>query len=535
MHRYRLFWSARSNWKEESRHMGVSHERCDDLPGMAESYWIDTSPDTGFPPLAGDGRVDVTVIGGGIAGISTAFMLKRGGMTVALLDAYQIVKGTSGYTTAKITALHRLIYRHLIDRFGREKARQYADANQASIDTIASLVGEFNIPCAFERKPAYTYAESDESEKIVRDEADAARTLGLPATFVEDVPLPGGSHGAVLVENQAQFHPRNYLLALAGQIPGEGCYIFEMTQALGIRERNDRVTVQTNRGALISDYVVLATHYPLHDTPGAYYARMRPSRSYALGIRIEEPFPDGMFINAQGPVHSWRSHPMGDGDLVIVTGEEHATGRVTDTRAHYRSLEACARGVYTVRSVDYHWSAQDYLTSDRVPYIGRLAEEQERVYVATGFGKWGMTTGTVAATILSDLILGRSNPWTDIFDPSRFQGQPATPKRIPEILESAGGTLVVPASRYDQAVAGLPHCEGMILEVDERRIALYRDVHGDIHGLDPTCMHRGCTVAWNNAEKSWDCPCHGSRYDAHGHVIEGPTVHPLKPLTIRKD
>ncbi|NMA88136.1 MAG: FAD-binding oxidoreductase, partial [Methanoculleus bourgensis] len=187
-------------------------ERNDGLPGVAESYWVATSPETGFPPLDGHGRVDVTVIGGGIAGITTAFLLKRAGLTVALLDAGRIVKGATGYTTAKITSLHRLIYRDLIDRFGSTKARQYADANQAGIEMIASLVREYNIPCSFERKPAYTYAESEESRDSVAAEADAARSLHLPAAFVDDVPLPGRTYGAVILENQAQFHPRNYLL-----------------------------------------------------------------------------------------------------------------------------------------------------------------------------------------------------------------------------------------------------------------------------------------------------------------------------------
>ncbi|MCK8519579.1 FAD-dependent oxidoreductase [Methanoculleus sp. 7T] len=508
--------------------MGESPERNGGLPGKAESYWVDTSPETGFPPLDGDGRVDVTVIGGGIAGITTAFLLKRAGLTVALLDAYRIVKGATGYTTAKVTSLHRLIYADLIDRFGSAKAKQYADANQAAIEMIASIVREYNIPCDFERKPAYTYAESAESRDLVAAEADAAKSLGLPATFTDDVPLPGRAHGAVVLENQAQFHPRNYLLLLAGHLPGEGSYIFERTRAVGVEEQTDGVRVTTDWGSLYSDYAVLATHYPIYDRPGSYFSRMRASRSYALGLRIDEPFPNGIFINAAGAVHSWRSQPAGGGELVIVTGAAHDTGKAADTREHYRRLADYARSVYPVRSIDYHWSAQDYITADRVPYIGRLAEGHDRVFVATGFGKWGMAAGTAAGMILADLIRDRASPWAEVFDPARFKEQPEYPDWVRNKLQSAGRPFEVEAARFDREVAAIPHGEGRVVEINEQKVAVYRDEHGAVRTLDPTCMHMACTVAWNNAEKSWDCPCHGSRYDAYGRVIESPTVKDLK-------
>ncbi|NLA39694.1 MAG: FAD-dependent oxidoreductase [Methanomicrobiales archaeon] len=500
----------------------------DSLPGIAESYWIATSPETGFPRLNEDGRVDVTVIGGGIAGITTAFLLKRAGMTVTLLEADRIVKGATGYTTAKITSLHRLIYRDLIDRFGSAKAQQYADANQAGIDMIASLAREYNIPCSFERKPAYTYAESEEARDLVAAEADAARSLGLPAAFTERVELPVETHGAVVLENQAQFHPRNYLLLLAGHLPGDGSYIFEMTRALGIEEQGGEVQVRTDRGTLISEYAVLTTHYPIYNRPGSYFARMRASRSYALALRINEPFPDGIFINADGPVHSWRSQPaVSDGELVIVTGEEHETGKVTDTRAHYQRLDEYARSVYPERTVAYHWSAQDYITADRVPYIGPLAEGHDHIFVATGFGKWGMAAGTVAGMILADQIRGRANPWAEVFDPARFRYKPDYPVWVQKSLQSAGGTIEVDGAWFDMETATIPPGEGRVIEADGQKVAVYRDGPGALHVLDPTCMHMACTVTWNNAEKSWDCPCHGSRYDAYGRVIESPSVRDL--------
>ncbi len=509
--------------------MEASPDRSTDLPGTAESYWIDSSPETGFPPLDGDGHADVAVIGGGIAGITTAFLLKRAGLTVALIDAYRIVTGATGYTTAKITSLHRLIYRDLIDRFGEAGARQYAAANRAAIEMIASLVREYSIPCSFERKPAYTYAESEETRESVAAEADAARSLGLPAAFVDDVPLPMETYGAVALEDQAQFHPRNYLLLLAGHLPGEGSYVFETTRALDLEERPDGVAVRTDRGTLSSDYAVLATQYPFYDCPGAYFARMRPSTSYALGIRTGEPFPDGVFINAGGPVHSWRSHPADAGELVIVTGAEHDTGQATDTKAHCRGLEAYARSVYPDGVVDYRWSAQDYVTADRVPYIGPLASGHDRVFVATGFGKWGMTNGTAAGMILTDLVRGRTNPWAEVFDPARFGGQPEYPDGVRKKPAVVKGPVEIDAGRLDREAAAIPPREGRVVEIDGRKVAVFRDGRGGVVALDPACMHMGCTVAWNNAEETWDCPCHGSRYDTFGKVIHGPAVRNLVP------
>jgi glycine/D-amino acid oxidase-like deaminating enzyme/nitrite reductase/ring-hydroxylating ferredoxin subunit len=514
--------------------MGDSREYNSGLPGKAESYWIDSSPPTAYPPLDGERKVDVAVVGAGIAGISAAFMLKRAGLTVALVDARRIGTGTTGYTTAKITSLHRLIYRHLIERFGVAKARQYADANQAAIETIATYVREFSIPCGFERKPAYTFAESEESRNIVEAEADAAKGLGLPASYVEEIPLPVETFGAVRFESQAQFHPRNYLLALAERIEGEGSSVLENTRALAVEEREDGVSVRTERGSILADHLILATHYPIHDRPGAYYARMQASRSYALGIRVGEPFPDGIFINAEGSVHSWRSHPDDGGDLVIVTGAAHGVGQVADTRERYRNVEAYARLVYPVTSVDYHWSAQDYITADRVPYIGRLAPGHDRVYVATGFGKWGMTAGTAAAMILSDLVLGRSSPWSEVFDPGRFTEEPGYPEWVAGTLRSAGGEVEIAAARFEQEVSAIPRGEGKVIEAGGQKVAVYRDEDGGVHTLDPTCMHMACTVAWNNAESSWDCPCHGSRYDARGKVIQSPTVRDLAEKTVRK-
>ncbi len=374
--------------------------------------------------------------------------------------------------------------------------------------------------------------------KKVEAEADAARSLGLPAAFVEEIPLPARSYGAVVMENQAQFHPVKYLLHLASLIPpGDGSRIYEKTRALEVQDGGGRCTVRTTSGTVTAESVVLATHYPpFYDAPGFYFARMEPSRSYALGVRIDEPFPDGLFINADGPpVHSWRSQPAGDGELVIVGGMEHRTGEGVDTRRHYRDLEAYARSVYPVTSVDYRWSAQDYITIDGVPpYIGRLADGHENVYIATGFRKWGgMTNGTAAATIITDMIRGRENPpWAEVYAPNRFKPAASAWRFLAHNIEVAekyiGGAISRPAGGD---LADVAPGEGRVLMIEGgKKAGVFRDEKGRVHAVNPTCTHLGCVAAWNSAEETWDCPpCHGSRYDADGRVIHGPAVRDLKP------
>jgi glycine/D-amino acid oxidase-like deaminating enzyme/nitrite reductase/ring-hydroxylating ferredoxin subunit len=484
-----------------------------DLPGRAESYWLASTPESSYPALQDDIRVDVAIIGGGIVGITSAFLLKQAGVSVAVVEADGIIKGVTGYTTAKITSQHGLIYDRLISELGRGKAKQYAESNQAAIDKIEYIVRSWDISCDFSHKPAYADAGSEDSAHVILDEVRAARSLGLPASFEGAPPLPFETYGAVRFNHQAQFHPRKYLCALAKEIQGGSCYIFEKTRALGI-EGGDPVVVKTDRGTIRAENIIQATHFPIVDKPGNLFKRLHQSMSYVLGIRIEETFPDGMFINAEEPARSLRSQPAEEGELVLVVGDGHPTGQGNPTHEHYRHLEDWARSIYKVRSIDYHWSTQDVVSDDGVPLIGRITPDSEHSYIATGFRKWGMTAGTAAAMILTDTILGRDNPWTEVYDPSR--SIPAGPFNIQEEL------------------SGLAPGQGTIIERGEEKVAAYRDPKGVLYTLNPSCRHMGCPVSWNDAEKTWDCPCHGSRYNARGEVIQNPAVYGLLEKSVKE-
>ena len=509
----------------------------DDTPSdETESLWIDTTPETSFAPLDGDRSVDVAVVGGGIVGLTAADRLKAAGKTVAVVEADRIVEGVTGKTTAKVTAQHGLVYADLVDRFGEKRARQYARANQHAVETIADRVEADGIDCGFERTPAYTYVRSRDDRDAVKDEVAAARNLGLPASFVESTPLPFETAAAIRVDDQAQFHPREYLLSVADDVDGEGSHVFEQTKATSVEGGQDS-RVETTRGTVVADDVVVATHFPLVDG-GRYFTRMRPKRSYVMAVRLNEDPPVGMFYEPSDPYFSVRTHRIGDVDsngtegsrderLVLFGGQDHKTGHEGDARERYRRLEAHVRERFDVASVEYQWSTQDYVTADSVPYVGELGPATEHVYVATGFGGWGMTNGTAAGTMLAERILTGSHEWADVFDPARF-----TPSSVPTLVREnvhAGkeffeGWL---AKLNASDVESLDPGEATVLREGGTPTGVYRDDEGRYGSVSAVCTHTNCIVEWNDAEKSWDCPCHGSRFEPDGAVIDGPATEPL--------
>jgi glycine/D-amino acid oxidase-like deaminating enzyme/nitrite reductase/ring-hydroxylating ferredoxin subunit len=494
------------------------------LPGKPTSLWLDTTPETNFPVLQNGLTVDVAIIGGGLAGLTAATLLKAEGKTVAVLEAGRIVRGVTGYTTAKITVLHTLIYDQLIRNFGEDKARAYGEANQAAIEQIAALVQEKQIDCDFVRNEAYTYTEAAENVEKIRAEAEAAQKLGLPATLVTETPLPFPIKVAVRFDNQAQFHPRKYLLALAQDIPGAGSHIFENTKVTKLEE-GEPCVLTTEHGTISARDVIVASHFPFNDKT-LYAFRLHSHRSYVLAVRLTEPAPRGMFISPE-PSHSLRSFPAPGSDLLLVGGEGHKTGEGGDTIARYQRLEQWARERFSVKEVEYRWSTQDNKTLDGAPYIGRYAPNSQHLYVATGFGGWGMTNSTVAGMLLRDLILGRDNPWAEVYDPNRanLEGVPEAVKQVGGITKHFVGDRLTDATPQDLAPG-----EGKIVETQRGAVAMYRAEDGEVNTLSPVCTHMGCFVQWNPAEKSWDCPCHGSRFAADGHVVQGPAVYDLKTL-----
>jgi glycine/D-amino acid oxidase-like deaminating enzyme/nitrite reductase/ring-hydroxylating ferredoxin subunit len=490
------------------------------------SVWLAGDDRPTYPPLDGDLDVDVAVVGGGITGLTTALVLQRQGMQVALVEADRVGSGTTGNTTGKVTSQHGLAYQQLVARHGRHKARLYADANQAAIETMASLAGEADADCRFVRAPAFVYALTPEQRDAVEAEHAAARSLGLPAALTTDVDLPFPVEVALRFDGQAHVHAGRYAGALARAIAAGGGRVRERTRATAVDEVGVRVVVRTTGGEVRADHAVIATLLPIVDT-GGFFARARPSRSYGVAARLRQPPPAGMHLGVESPSRSTRPWIEGDQPGLVVVGESHATGEGEPTPARWGELERWAREHFEVESFEHRWSAQDYITADGVPFVGR-SPRRERTYVATGFGKWGLTNGTAAAAILADLVQGRTNPWHAAFDATRIGG-PRTLGRV--VADNLHVARRFAADRLGRAQAGpaadLGPGEGGVATVGGRTGGAYRDAGGTLHAVSITCTHMGCTLRWNQAETSWDCPCHGSRFSHDGAVLNAPAVRPL--------
>jgi glycine/D-amino acid oxidase-like deaminating enzyme/nitrite reductase/ring-hydroxylating ferredoxin subunit len=478
----------------------------------------------------------VAVVGGGITGVTAARLLKREGKTVALLEARKIGLGVTGFTTAKLTVGHGLIYSTLVPRYGADRARLYAESNQAGIERIAAFVEEDRIACDFERAANVVFGRAASDLPKLHEEVACARRAGVDARFTTETELPFDVAGGIEIPDQAQFHPRRYLLALAEALPGDGSHVFELTRAEQVRERDRRCSVRTTSGVVHARDVVVATHLPLLDR-GLFFAKAHPAMSYAIAAPVDDDrAPRNMYISAGPPTRSIRSAPSDEGGrMLIVGGEGHRPGAGGDTERHYQALEEFLDEQFGAAPVEHRWSAHDYVPVDGLPYIGRLTRGSRHVYVATGFAKWGLAKGTCAAMLIGDLILGRPNPWGELYDASRL-GTARSATRL--LTENTQVAMHFVAARVKprpgrEALERLQAGEGAVVRVGRRRVAAYRDGEGTLHTLSATCTHLVCGVEWNTAERTWDCPCHGSRFGATGDVIEGPATAPLPRVTLR--
>ncbi|WP_025949219.1 FAD-dependent oxidoreductase [Geobacillus thermocatenulatus] len=501
------------------------------LPSTVEPYWRDSVSLPSFPKLDADISVDVAVIGGGISGITTAYLLATQGVRVALLEADRLLNGTTGHTTAKITAQHDLVYDEFLNHFGAEKARHYYDACMDALQFIRRTIEEQQIDCDFCEQDAYLYTTSSSSFQKLVKEWEAYERLGIDGAFVESIPLPLPAAAAVVMKRQAQFHPLKYLAKLVDSITQAGSAIYEHTPAADI-EQGKRMTVITrDKKRVECDHVAVCSHFPFYDG-GFYFSRMYAERSYVLGVTITEPYPGGMYLSVDEPKRSIRSAAAGSETLILIGGENHKTGQGVPTMRHYEALSSFASQLFTVNDIRYRWSAQDLTTLDKVPYIGPMTADTPNIYVATGYRKWGMTNGTVAGMLLSDLILDRDNRYRDLYSPSRFYADPSMKQFFTTNLDVAKHLLegkIEPVVRRPQDLA---HGEGAVVSVNGKRAGAYKDEAGGLHVVDTTCTHMGCELEWNSGDRTWDCPCHGSRFSIDGDVIEGPAKQPLARIEL---
>lgn len=462
---------------------------------------------------------DVIVIGGGIAGLCTAWILAREGRKVSLLDAGRLAEATTGNTTAKITALHGAVYADL----GAAKARRYGQTQQAALAALRDAALSLEVDCDWEARDAYTYAVTEDGAKNLRQEAEAAADAGLPAEYITTTALPFEITGAVRVRDQAQFHPRRFLTAMAADIERHAGRVFEHSRVMKVDDGS--VTTQTGQVLHAAD-IVIATGYPAFDRP-ELFSRLTPKRELVVAAPIGEGAdPQGMFLGIDDD-RSVRSAPLPDGGrLLIVTGQTYSPGD-DGVEQRYAELESWMRARFGTGEATYRWSAQDYTTADRIPFVGRFPGH-DRVWVATGFGGWGMTNAMAAAQLLAGRIAGDADhDAVELYDPHRlhpFTEAASMAKAAATVAKNlVGERLTRPATDVDQLQPG----QGAVVMIAGKRCAAYRDDDGTVHAVEATCTHLGCIVGFNDAERTWECPCHGSRFDIDGAVLQGPALRSL--------
>ena len=475
-----------------------------------QSVWSDSCKFEKRKVLDKDIKTDVLVIGAGIAGILTAYMLRENGKEVVLIDKDEVCSGNTKNTTAKITSQHDLIYDKLISEFGLDMAKQYAKANELAIEKYEEIITERKIDCEFERHSAYVYS-LNEVDKI-KKEVEAAKKLGICAEFVQNTNLPFEVKGAVKFNNQAQFNPLKFLNHISKDL-----LIYEHTRALEIKEN----LVITNRGNITANNIVVATHYPIMNTPGYYFMRMHQERSYVIALENADNI-EGMYIDVEKNGCSFRNYK----DLLLLGAIDQRTGE-NEKGGCYDKLRKIAKDLYPNSKEKYHWSAQDCMTIDNIPYIGKYSDETENIYVATGFNKWGMTSSMVAAIIISDMILGKYNDFSEIFSPKRFDLSLSISNMAKDITETTKNFIAqkiyIPSSKIEHIKNG----HAGIVEYNGEKVGVYKNNEGKEFIVTTKCPHLGCQLSWNADELSWDCPCHGSRFDYKGKLIDSPATKDL--------
>jgi glycine/D-amino acid oxidase-like deaminating enzyme/nitrite reductase/ring-hydroxylating ferredoxin subunit len=495
-----------------------------------ESLWLTAAATPPFDPLYGENDAEVVVIGAGITGLTAAVLLAERGRKVVILEAGRVGRGETGHTTAHLTEAVDARYHFLTRSYDAEVAQLVAEGSRSAIEQIERFTRELSIDCDFRRVPAYLYTESRNKVAELKNEAASAAKAGLSARWVEDVPLPFESRGGVRYDNQAQFHPARYVAGLLEHLVSKGVRIYEASPVTAI-ETGEPCVVRTANGSVRASSVFMATNVPV-----AGYTTLNIKaasyRSYAAAYATSKPV-NGLFWDTADPYHYIRCHETPEGTMLIVGGEDHRVGQEPDTEGAFDALGRYVAEKFGALPERFRWSGQIIEPADGLPFIGGGP-----VYVSTGYSGQGMTFGTLAGMIVADLITGQENRWASLFDPMRVHLNGAMKDLVREnkgfpahLISDRLTNRDVETSDTSDVRSG----EGKIVDVNGRKLAVYRDPAGTLCALSPICTHMKCDVTWNGAETSWDCPCHGSRFDIEGNVLNGPARKPLERVSIEAD
>lgn len=449
-----------------------------------------------FRTLEQNIETDVCVIGGGIAGMSVAYYLAKEGKKVAVLEKDRICSKTSGGTTGKITSQHHLFYNYLIQSQNKDFAKKYLKANEEAIQNIEEIIQTEKIDCDFERKSAFVWTKNLDKLQMIKAEVESVKSLGKNPKFTNEIEILGKIEGAIEFENQAQFYPVKYVNGLAKSILENGGEIFENTKVVEYQKRDKEFTVlaeaEGNTKQVKAKYVVVCTRYPIFNVPGFYFLKMYQELEYGIAIKTDTKLK-GMYVSVEVPTISFRDYEENGENYILVVGNGHKTGEKTEENG-FEVLENFAKTYFPNKEIVYRWNAEDTIGLDKIPYNGEYSEVRENMYVATGFKKWGMTSSNVAANLITDKIMGRKSQYEEIFNSTRLEAI-KNHEEMKNMLKEVGESVIMPRLKGEKG--------------------------------KKYCAHLGCEVTWNDVTKTWDCPCHGSRYEPDGKLVEGPSVHDL--------
>ena len=498
---------------------------------MEESLWISGTKKTNYQTLEKDEKADVCVIGGGIVGAITAYLLTKKGLNVIVLEKDKLCMGVTANSTAKLTSQHGLFYKYLYDEYGADFAKLYLESNENGIKLAEEIIQNENIDCDFEKKDSYVFATTITELEKVKKELNTLNKLGFDAEYVEKIEIPADNVlGAIKFKNQAQFNARKYTLQLFEKTSNLGAKIYENSKVEKIEKMGENYSISVGKNEVTAKYVVIATHYPIKNFPGVYFSKIYQDKTYVIAVDIGENKKtiDGMFIQSCEPVISFRTAKYNEKELLIVAGSGHKTGQPNSKiEDNFINLENYIKKYYPNSKIMFKWSTEDCITLDKIPYIGKFSNLLSNMYVATGFKKWGMSTSHVAGKIITDLILNNKNKYADIYKATRLNPIKNIKELGNMIKESTNSLVLNKLKPINTEFKDIKLGEGGIVEIDGEKVGIYKRQDGEIFAVKPYCGHLGCLISWNNLEKTWDCPCHGSRYDYIGNIITEPILKGL--------
>ncbi|MFN8310480.1 MAG: FAD-dependent oxidoreductase [Chitinophagales bacterium] len=502
--------------------------------GALESLWQSGMPAYESKSAKLPEKVDVAIVGGGITGLTTAYLLQKAGRKCTVLEAKNIGFGTTGGTTAHLNTLMDTPYDQIISKFNLEAAQLVAKGTKQALAFIEHFITSRAVDCGFEKAAACVFSQDDEQAEELKSMVAAAIKVGLQAEFVNEISVPISFKTAAQFPEQAKFHPLKYLYEMANAFQEAGGEIIQDCRVRDVASDGAMATITTSKGNIKASKVVYATHIP----PGVNLLHFycAPYRSYALSVKLEDEnsYPDDLVYDMWNPYHYYRTQVVNGEKYLIAGGEDHKTGHEENTNSCIRNLEAYVRSHFKVKQVVHAWSSQFFNSVDGLPYIGHLPGNAENVFVATGFGGNGMTYGTLSALVLADLLTTGESEYKLLFLPSRVKPIAGFTDLMKEgadvVAQLFGGWLSIDKI---SELADIAKGEAKVVRYDNKALALYKDENGKVFALNPSCPHIKCTVSWNIAEKSWDCPCHGSRFAHTGELLTGPARTDLEKLELR--